>query len=326
MTSTDGRPSVEHVYYASYGSNLHRDRLLAYVVGGTVDGAAGCQFGCSDKTVPTHSFVALAPGCLRFGRTSRKWGGGGVCFLETKTAASSTGRSAISAPTSPDPSSELLVRAWRMSGRQFLDIFLQENSLNPATDGHKATDAHLETLLASGLASGLAVGRGWYSYMWYIGDAPDGLPVVTCTAHPDSWSDPAVKDDLKHNPPSLAYARVILKGLKECGLDDAAAVRYLSDRAQIELDTAALAADAAALAAALPVEKATADSHGASTGTGDAAGSAGGSRGERMAVDGTAEVLVPAASGGAGAAAVAVSTATGSSASFPPFVQLTFKR
>lgn len=323
MASTDGALSAKKVYYASYGSNLHCDRLLAYIVGGTVDGAAGCQFGCSDKASPSHSFVALAPGFLRFGRTSRKWGGGGVCFFKPKSdedaaaaavlseSATSISGSSVTATTSTSSASELLVRTWCMSRRQFLDIFLQENSLDPAADGHRATEAHLETLLASGPGSGLAVGRGWYSYMWYIGDAPDGLPVVTCTAPPESWSDPATRDAMKHNPPSLAYARVIFRGLKECGLDDAAAVWYLSDRAQIELDAAALAADAAALADALPVERA-------------GAASASASLTEHMAVGGAAAVTVAPATGGAGATLVSLSG--GSSSGCPPFLRLTLKR
>lgn len=313
----DAVSATRHVYYASYGSNLNSSRLLAYIEGGGVEGAVGCQFGCTDKTKPSHSFLALISGTLRFARTSKKWGGGGVCFVDpagtdAKVPDSTCSTGSISAAVFSAPKSTLLVRAWRLTRRQFLDVYLQENSLNPAVDGHKATEAHLDSLFSGGFGSGLDIGRGWYSYLWYIGDAPDGTPVVTCTAHPELWASPASHAALAHNPPSLAYARIIYRGLKECGLDDDAAARYLSDRAQIELDAAALAAEAGALEAALPVEPARP--------TGGAPGAASGV--VHASVAGSAAVSV--ASGGAGSSGAPVSTET--SASFPPWVQLSFKR
>ena len=71
-----------NVWYASYGSNLLRRRFMTYIQGGTPEGAAEGQVGCTDPTPPLDDRPVRIPHRLFFAGRSVKWENGGVAFIE----------------------------------------------------------------------------------------------------------------------------------------------------------------------------------------------------------------------------------------------------
>eukprot|EP00899_Mesostigma_viride_P002664 jgi/Mesvir1/12399/Mv00570-RA.1 len=71
-----------YVWYAAYGSNMWRDRFLCYLQGGQVAGMTHANRGSQDPSPPIAVARAWVKHLLFFGRWSRAWGEGGVCFLD----------------------------------------------------------------------------------------------------------------------------------------------------------------------------------------------------------------------------------------------------
>jgi hypothetical protein len=183
-----------HVWYASYGSNLCRDRFLCYVRGGRPPGASRGYGGARDSTLPTEDRPLTLPGEVFFGWTSRTWGGG-IAFYD----ADSTGTA--------------LARAYRVTSQQLADVAAQEMRREPGEDLDLAQV--MET-------SRQDLGRGRYAALHLVGEL-DGEPVLTFTA-----PDPAA---LEHRPPAPAYLAMLARGLGEShGLSGAEVVSYLRER------------------------------------------------------------------------------------------------
>jgi hypothetical protein len=203
-----------HVWYASYGSNLHRDRFLTYVRGGKPQGSKRTYQGCRDRTVPQHDIAIRFNGARpHFALHSSVWNGG-IAFIDTQKGETATG----------------LGRAYLLTREQFEDVVAQENGL-PA--GRCALiDYH--QVLTNGR---LVTGDGPYETLLHIGDH-QGAPVLTFTA-PFSTLDAlgrvrATKHEgplpgatttttksakstryVRTTKPSAAYVRMIGGGLKE---------------------------------------------------------------------------------------------------------------
>ncbi|MGW2994185.1 hypothetical protein ACWDA9_21245 [Streptomyces sp. NPDC001193] len=62
-------PAPERVWYASYASNMHMDRLAAYIAGGTPVGAGRTYPGCRDRRAPERSLAV--PRCRPRRRRTR---------------------------------------------------------------------------------------------------------------------------------------------------------------------------------------------------------------------------------------------------------------
>ncbi|MFI1150061.1 hypothetical protein [Streptomyces sp. NPDC020817] len=69
-------PAPERVGYASYASNMHTDRLAAYIAGGTPPGAGRTYPGCRDRRAPERSVAVELAGRLCFATESPVWTGG----------------------------------------------------------------------------------------------------------------------------------------------------------------------------------------------------------------------------------------------------------
>jgi hypothetical protein len=170
---------VTAVWYAAYGSNLDPVRLADYL-----DRAR-------DRRPPAASSGTALDHQLRFGGTSRKWGGG-VAFVDPLPG---SGRS--------------LVRRWLVTADQFADVYAQENGA-----GAGDVEVDLDALAAAGQ---LDVAAGRYGRLLHLGHH-DGHPVVTFT----SPEPPAASS------PTGAYLARLAVGLRESHrLDDAALVAYL---------------------------------------------------------------------------------------------------
>jgi hypothetical protein len=191
---------VQHVWYVSYGSNLHRARFLAYVQGGRVAGNAVVYEGCRDTAPPSDDIpLTLAHSLYFAGWSGRVWGGTSAAFVSLATA------------TAP-----ALARAYLITEEQFLDVVQQENA-----DGCAVED--FERVVAWARRNGHAplLPTGTYTELVFCGER-DGDPMLTFTAS---------KDREDFGPPSEAYLRVIGAGLREShGLNASEVVAYLCDR------------------------------------------------------------------------------------------------
>lgn len=205
----DGRPA--RVWYASYGSNLHRARFMKYVEGG--EAGSRKYLGCDDKTPPVGDIPIRFHGARpHFALTSRVWRGG-IAFLDTEG----------------DDQASALGRAYNISIGQFDQVIAQENG----GDGVKAPAVDTTEVLTSGRA---VTGGGAYETLVHIGDY-QGSPVLTMTA-PFTAKEAIERKGrvgrgnltlpVAANKPSAAYAHMIGSGLGETfGMDPVAQADYI---------------------------------------------------------------------------------------------------
>lgn len=105
----------KHVWYASYGSNLNRQRFLCYLKGRSIK--TGCPkdySGCEDKSEPLDERPKILPHELYFAKSSKTWGGGGVAFLGHKS----------------HPSHTTYAKMYKITDEQFVCVYKQENGLS----------------------------------------------------------------------------------------------------------------------------------------------------------------------------------------------------
>jgi len=175
---------VQHVWYVSYGSNLHRARFLAYLQGGCVAGNAVVYEGCRDTTPPADDIPLTLAHTLYFAGWSRRvWGGTSAAFVS------------LAAETPP-----ALARAYLITEEQFVDIVRQENAYDDAVEDFARTVAQARQ---NGHAPLFPTGT--YTELVYCGER-GGHSMLTFTASTD-------REDF--GPPSAAYLRVIGAGLQE---------------------------------------------------------------------------------------------------------------
>ena len=181
-----------HVWYASYGSNLSRDRFLCYLRGGRPEGASRTYPGARDRTEPLDDRPFTMPGQIFFGWDSPTWGGG-IAFYHA------------------DLEGVALARAYLIRDQQFADVAAQEMHREPGED------LDLEHVLEH---SKHVVGPGRYEALHLVGEL-DGHPVLTFTT-----PDPL---ELPHRAPSRAYLAMVAAGIVEThGLGEEAVVDYLA--------------------------------------------------------------------------------------------------
>ena len=182
------------VWYASYGSNLARDRFLCYLQGGRPPGATRTYPGARNPSPPVDDRGLSLPGEMFFAWESPTWGGG-IAFYDA-TAPGAT-----------------LARAYLVTDHQFADVAAQEMHREPGED------LDLGTVLSR---SRHDLGPGRYESLHLVGEL-DGHPVLTFTA-----PDPVL---LQRNAPAEPYLVMIARGLSEThGLDVEEVVAYLADR------------------------------------------------------------------------------------------------
>lgn len=189
------------VWYASYGSNLKRERFLAYIKGGAPPGQSFEHRGARDRTPPRDDRRIDIPHQLFFARDSSGWGPGGVAFVEPVRR----------------PDAHTIGRAYLVTVEQFEDVLSQENRWS------EPRPFPLEEALAVGWVD---LGEGWYDRSVSLG-VLDGAPVLTFT---ESGRD----GDQALRPPAASYIATISQGLTELGLSADEIVRYLRDKPGID--------------------------------------------------------------------------------------------
>ena len=183
---------MSDLWYAAYGSNLARDRFLAYLAGGRPAGATRVYPGARDPSPPGDDRPLRLPGRIFFAWESPTWGGG-IAFYDA------------------DSDGSVLARAYRITAGQFSDLAAQEMRRDPGDD------LDLSQVLAERRHT---YGPGRYETLHLVGELDD-LPVLTFTAPADHG--------LARNPPAPAYVDTIVRGLVEChGLTDAQARAYVA--------------------------------------------------------------------------------------------------
>lgn len=178
----------ELIWYAAYGSNTRRERLMHYIEGGRAPGAALASPGCRDPRPPRASVPVELRGVVYFATESALWSGGRAFY-------------------DPDAPGRVYARAHLVTAEQFRDIAAQEMYRAPGTGPD----------LAPALRHGRArLGEGRYETLVCPGTL-DGLPVLTFTA-------PWALGDVPLNAPSESYLRHLAAGLLEADAWDGAAV------------------------------------------------------------------------------------------------------
>ncbi|MFF9867334.1 histone deacetylase [Streptomyces sp. NPDC013953] len=178
------------VWYTSYGSNMHTDRLAYYLVGGCPPGAARTYPGARDPRLPAASRPVELRGALYFATESPVWTGGRAFY-------------------DPDAEGRVLARAHLVTAEQFSDIAAQEMYREPGP----GTDLDLTEVLREGRS---VLGEGRYETLVCAGRL-DGRPLLTFTA---PWG----MHDIAWNAPSADYVRHLAAGLLATGAWDAPTV------------------------------------------------------------------------------------------------------
>lgn len=186
----------QYVWYASYGSNINKDRFLCYIKGGRPKGSNETEVGCKDPSSPIDEGIFTIPHALYFAKEAGRWDSKGVAFINgTKNDATVT-----------------YSKKYLITSEQFLDVLKQENS-------GIQFNIDLEKVKESG--SMVFRKRAWYGRILYLGD-DGGYPIYTFTA-------PWEMADITYNKPSDEYLETIITGLKEYYSKDEI-LRYLKHK------------------------------------------------------------------------------------------------
>ncbi|ALA51795.1 hypothetical protein CAY60_013010 [Shouchella clausii] len=188
--------NATYVWYASYGSNMNRERFLCYIRGGQPEGAEIEEVGCSDPAHPIKETAHRLPFPLYFAQNSTRWQKKGVAFIGLTPLAGAYTYS----------------RKYLITKEQFEDVVKQENN-------GLAFSIDIDDLKQRGRK---AVLPSWYGTVLYAGEE-EGFPIFTFTA---KW-----KKEVPFHAPSFEYLRMIVKGLYVyVGLPQREIVTYLRDK------------------------------------------------------------------------------------------------
>jgi hypothetical protein len=185
MSPNQEQDSPKRVRYASYGSNLQRERFMCYIEGGTPEGSAKRNEGCRDKSEPEESRPISLNFELYFAGRFRRWGNGALAFIRENPKGYPT-----------------LGRMYQITDEQLNDLVLQENE-SPVT-GCRCIPAFNQLV---GQREFRLSGNPWYGKLLNIG-SEGGYPVLTFTT---------ARAELQaaSSPPSEQYVKVIASGIKE---------------------------------------------------------------------------------------------------------------
>ncbi|MBV7505452.1 hypothetical protein KW850_09315 [Bacillus sp. sid0103] len=173
--------SNQYVWYASYGSNLNKDRFLCYIKGGSPAGSTRVETGCKDSSLPIaeSSFTINYP--LYFAKEAAGWQSQGVAFIGLNHEKDTVTYS----------------KKYLITIEQFLDVVQQENS-------GEFFKIDLNEVKKTG--SKIFRDSSWYGNIIYLGEY-NGYPIFTFTA---PWN----RAEVEITKPSHYYLATIIKGLK----------------------------------------------------------------------------------------------------------------
>ncbi|KHF38159.1 hypothetical protein [Halalkalibacter okhensis] len=183
----------KYVWYASYGSNLSKERFLCYILGGKPKGSEKIEVGCRDKSLPKDEATFVMNYPLYFAKNSRRWQNQGVGFIGLTN----------------DSQYQTYSRMYLITEDQFKDVVKQENNgIELNIDFNQVELNTYKTLRDS-----------WYGTILFIGKK-ESIPIFTFTADWDL--------DVPFSKPSDEYLSMIIEGLKQdVGISKKEIINYL---------------------------------------------------------------------------------------------------
>ena len=169
------------VWYASYGSNLSRERFLCYIRGGRPPGAERTYAGCRDQSLPLDARKVMINRKLYFAKNSTTWQNGGVAFVKDNL----------------DHKEKTLGCMYLITEEQFKDVIKQE------IGQEENIEVDLKRIARKG--EEVFKSEAWYGKILYL-HKEDKIPVFTFT-HENEIE--------KKESPSPCYLRTILAGIRE---------------------------------------------------------------------------------------------------------------
>ena len=170
------------IWYASYGSNMLKERFLCYIRGGTPEGAQRTYKGCTNKILPEKNKPVEIDAELYFARSSKTWHGGGIAFINPGNGIEQ----------------KALGRMYLIEPEQFVELVKQESRYEGELhmDFEKAAiEGHLIINIKS-----------WYGRLLFLG-FDEGYPIFTFT------NEAYLEKEL--NMPHESYLNMIKRGLRE---------------------------------------------------------------------------------------------------------------
>ncbi|GGE31582.1 hypothetical protein GCM10011391_07830 [Pullulanibacillus camelliae] len=190
-----------YVWYASYGSNINRDRFLCYIKGGIPVGSTKMERGCRDQSLPVDEQAFIMHHQLYFAKEAERWNRQGVCFIDLEC----------------DQRFKTYSQMYLITRAQFLDVLGQENNM-------EQVELDLEEVMGK---KSKVFRASWYGNILYLGDK-GGSPIFTFTT-----TSPLNREEL--NRPSSEYLRTIVIGMKKkLGLTQSEIVDYFIDKPGIQ--------------------------------------------------------------------------------------------
>ena len=201
------------LWYAAYGPNVHRDRLLECIRGGVSRFTGAAQPGCRDKSDPVRDYALAINRELYFARNSDSWAGA-VAFVRAQPSRSQT-----------------LGRAYLVTQEQFEDIAAQENGKRPGDPDMRLdyayAEQHEECFFNPRDPSRSGTGGAmWYGRIIRTGTR-ESWPVFALSAEWDGY--------VGISPPGRAYIRCIADGIRQLGkISHKALTEYFASKVGIK--------------------------------------------------------------------------------------------
>ncbi|XP_078155091.1 histone deacetylase-related / HD-like protein [Carex rostrata] len=213
------------VWYASYGSNMWRPRLLCYIAGGKVEGMSAPCCGARDKSAPKDVIWKTVPHRLLFaGSSHHYWGVGGYAFLHPES----------------DSNEESHVCIYKITLEQFNDILFQENYLFEDNTAILQIASPLVSisdieLLSKNKSLNIEALKGCsYSNIVQLG-TEENIPILTLTCLLSEINRFKL-GEVPLSPPPPKYVNILIKGLVEGKqLTEAEALNYIDVAASKKL-------------------------------------------------------------------------------------------
>ena len=176
------------IWYVGYGSNLNIERFNCYIFGGTPKYTYKEHIGSRVKQEPVQQSVMKIPYELYFSKSAKTWENKAVAFIKSKK----------------NTNVETFCIAYLVQKNQFVDIFLQENGINPFDENLNLNFSILFNKMGFMLPP--ADKNRWYGRIIYLGEHK-GIDAVTFTA---KWDD----NEVTCAAPGSNYLKTIIEGLK----------------------------------------------------------------------------------------------------------------
>lgn len=200
---------MDMLWYAVYGSKVHRDHFLEYIRGGKSAFTGQTLPGCRNKQDPIRDYALGINHELYFARHSDVWGGAMAHVLPQESRSTTLGR------------------AYLITAEQFTDIACQQNGRRPGDRDFVLNYTYSEGVRESFFnrsdsSRPLGQGKQGYGRILKIGER-ESWPVFTVTGEWDGYGDV--------NAPGRSYLNVIVQGFQQLGrISGQAMVEYFGSK------------------------------------------------------------------------------------------------